>query len=152
MNVFILDLNPRLAAQYHLDKHVVKMPLETAQILCTVLHEFGIEAPYRKTHAKHPCTLWAKQSEQNFDWLVQLGIELCNEYTYRYGKVHKCFDVIKHCQLNKPRLPNIKTDYALAMPDEYKTNDVVTSYRNYYQYGKTNLLKYTRRKCPIWLN
>lgn len=152
MNVFVLDLNPKLAAQYHLDKHVVKMPLETAQILCTILHEHNIDAPYKKTHAKHPCTLWAMQSVQNFDWLVQLGVELCNEYTYRYGKIHKCLQVIEYCAQNKPNLPNIQTGYALAMPDEYKTNDVVQSYRNYYQFGKTHLLQYTRRQHPTWLN
>ena len=104
MNIFYLDENPVIASQYHLDKHIVKMPLETAQILCTIHWTKGKEAPYKPTHLKHPCTLWVGESIKNYDWVCELGIALCKEYTYRYGKVHKCEEIINWCIINKPDL------------------------------------------------
>ena len=86
MNIFVLDIDPQLAASLHLDKHVVKMPLETAQMLCTINAEFGIDVPYKATHKNHPCTLWAKATKANYQWLTALGLNLCYEYTYRYKK------------------------------------------------------------------
>lgn len=62
MNIFVLDYNPKLAAQYHCDKHVVKMILESTQIVCSVANELGIETPYETTHYNHPCTVWARES------------------------------------------------------------------------------------------
>lgn len=37
MNIFVLHWLPQIAALYHCDKHVVKMILEYAQILCNRL-------------------------------------------------------------------------------------------------------------------
>ena len=79
MNIFILHLNPKKAALMTCDRHCVKMILETAQLLCTISHEYGFDAPYGSTHEKHPCTLWIKESKQNWIWLQQYGIHLCEE-------------------------------------------------------------------------
>jgi len=154
MNIFVLDLEPHLAAQYHADKHVVKMVLETAQILCTVLNKMGYTTPYRSSHIHHPCVKWAAKSYENYIWLKNLGLELGAEYTYRYGKIHKCFEVI----VNLPSpdfnefLENEATPFAQAMPDIYKNQeDTVAAYRNYYVGAKKDLLKYTKRKMPGWL-
>ena len=154
MNIFYLDENPVIASQYHLDKHIVKMPLETAQILCTIHWTKGKEAPYKPTHLKHPCTLWVGESIKNYDWVCELGIALCKEYTYRYGKVHKCEEIINWCIINKPDLSNQDTKgYALAMPDEYKVEgNVVQSYRNYYIHGKAHLHSWKKREKPTWIN
>jgi len=154
MNIFYLDADPAIASKYHLDKHVVKMPLETAQILCTIHWLQGNEAPYKATHKNHPCTIWVNQSIKNYDWVCQLGLELCKEYTFRYGKTHKCEAIIQWCIENKPNLPiDNMQDYALAMPDEFKVNgDVVQSYRNYYKYGKTHLHSWKNREVPTWIS
>lgn len=153
MNIFYLDENPTVASQYHLDKHIVKMPLETAQILCTIHWMKGNEAPYKATHIKHPCTIWTAESIKNYDWLCELGIALCKEYTYRYNKTHKCEAIIDWCITNKPELSNeVTNSYALAMPDEYKVkNDVVQSYRNYYKHGKQHLHSWKNREKPFWI-
>jgi hypothetical protein len=153
MNIFYLDKNPRVASHYHLDKHVVKMPLETAQILCTVQWLNGNEAPYKPTHKKHPCTLWTNNSIENYKWVCELGIELCKEYTHRYNKTHKCEEIIRWCIDNTPKLPEIKTtEFALAMPDEFIVEkDVVQSYRNYYKYGKKHLHSWKNREIPTWI-
>ena len=90
MQVFVLDLDPKKAALYHNDKHIVKMPIESAQILCTVHHLTSnrTDIPYKKTHVNHPCVKWVLESIDNYNWLVSLMIDQLKEYTYRYGRVH----------------------------------------------------------------
>jgi hypothetical protein len=159
MNIFILDLDKSLAAKYHLDKHVVKMVLETAQLLNTAMSkhskEYLANPIYRITHANHPCSLWAAKSIQNFEWLTDFGMELSKEYTYRYGKTHKSQYVIE-CLADskyKTSIPNTGlTEFALCMPDNYKVKgDAVASYRNYYRGEKLSIAKYTKRDFPDWL-
>ena len=158
MNIFILDNNLKKSAHAHVDRHIVKMPLETAQLLCTTRHELGEVAetiPYRKTHVNHPCSVWARESYANYKWLCSMGIELCKEYTYRYGKVHKCQAVIENCIENTPD-PNTftyleLTEFPQAMDDEYKSNDPVLAYRNYYNQAKSHLHSWKDRKKPEWI-
>jgi len=156
MNIFVLDLNPEKAAQYHCDKHVVKMILETAQIMSTVIQkQFDTEDfLYKSTHQSHPCVLWAEKSYENLMWLYNLGISLCNEYTYRYDKVHKtriiierCYDYIQDIFYNEIGL----TEFYQAMPDEYKNSDVTIAYQNYYLGEKNSFLNYTKREKPNWI-
>ena len=153
MNIFKLDDNPKLAAQYHNDRHCVKMCLEYAQLLCTTRRERGDDtAPYRATHKNHPSAVWARESIDNYIWLCDLGIELCEEYTKRYGRRHKCQDVIEDCLDNAPDLPDIGiTPLKLAMPDEYKSDCPVKSYRNYYMSDKRHLADW-RTQVPVWWN
>ena len=106
MNIFILDTNPRKCAEYHNDKHVVKMILETAQLLCGVhwITQSTYEIPYKLSHKNHPCSIWARECIENYNWLCELGIELCEEYTYRYGKRHKSQDIIEWCIAHPPKI------------------------------------------------
>lgn len=153
MNIFILDYNPKLSAQYHADKHM-KMILESAQILSTVVRLYNIKDDmlYRPTHQKHPSTIWTAASKDNFQWLSDLGIYLGEEYTYRYGKIHKSIEIIKKAQQYSNLLPNNGlTKFAQAMPDQYKNDDAVKAYRDYYRLAKTKLLVYTKREVPEWL-
>jgi hypothetical protein len=134
MNIFVLDTNPSKAAKLLCDQHVVKMIVESAQMLCTTHWLTGGQAQYKATHRNHPCTIWCKESTQNYKWLVKHALSLCKEYTLRYGKTHKTQEVIKWCADNIPALPKTKlTDFAQAMPDEYKVScDAVQAYKNYY--------------------
>ena len=152
MNIFVLHSDPVIAAQHQVDKHVVKMPLESAQILCSALIRHGIEGtPYRQAHKNHPCTLWAGDNRANFDWLVKHGIALSEEYTARYGKRHKSQNVIEWCSGMSAHIPSgCLTPHRLAMPDEYKSDCVVTSYRKYYLGEKRKLAKWTKTDPPAW--
>lgn len=153
MNIFILDLDVKKCAQYHVDKHVVKMILETAQLLCGVhwVTETLHSIPYKLSHKNHPCSIWSRESLSNYLYLCELGLELCNEYTYRYGKRHKSQDVIEWCLVNKPKIKDIGfTEPAKAMPDEYKVKSVVESYRNYYMGAKSDFAKWKNREKPCW--
>jgi hypothetical protein len=157
MNIFFLDPDPRKCAQYHLDKHVVKMILETAQMLYSVHWVLELELPeiaYKKTHINHPCSIWARTSVQNYKWLCELGKELCREYTFRYSKVHKTEKHIVWLDNNIPDLPGIDfTEPAQAMPVEYKHADPVCAYRTFYiknKMGERGITKYTKRPTPIW--
>lgn len=145
MNVFVLDLDPSRAAEALCNKHVVKMCLETAQILCTVMG-----GKYKPTHTRHPCVRWAGASRDNADWLVQHGLAIGAEYTYRYGKRHRSVDVIEDCASRLLQIPaGSLTQFALAMPEEFHTNDAVRSYRTYYQ-TKRRFAAWTRRSIPDW--
>lgn len=151
MNIFILDTDKTKCAQYHLDRHVVKMILEYAQLLSTACRHTGLDVGYRSTHINHPCSKWVRESKDNWLWLRDLSTELNREYTHRYGKSHKSYDVIK--SLPVPNLPDKGlTKFALAMPDEYKVSDPVQSYRNYYNGGKVKIATWKNRNKPYWFN
>ena len=170
MNIFVLDYNPEKCAEYHCDKHVVKMILETVQMICTnhrvanILTKDYKEIPYQATHVEHPCTVWARQSKQNYLWLCELLEALHMEWQYRYKEYnednyeeteHKSYVVFK--QLNHEAyansLPNIGLQpFAQAMPIEYRhPTDAVEAYRLYYVREKSDILKYTKRNKPKWL-
>ena len=155
MNVFFLDWDVEKNAQYHCDKHVVKMILETAQLLCGVHHMTSNETdyvPYKLSHKNHPCAIWARESLTNYLYLGELGLELSREYTYRYGKKHKSQEIIEWCLVNKPQITDIGfTIPPKAMPDEYKTQDVIESYRKYYLGAKKTFLTWKERQVPDWV-
>lgn len=154
MNIFVLDFDNRKSAESYVDSHVVKMPLETAQMLCTCLWNYNITAPYKATHKKHPCNLWLYESIDNYNWLCDLGIQICKEYTHRYNKRHKCEDIINWCIQNPPPIGSFGvTKQPMAMPNECKVNgDVISSYRKYYLEHKQHLFKWTKRQAPSWIN
>ena len=154
MNIFFLDFDTNKCAKYHCDKHVVKMILETAQLLCGVHHmtpQVTPQVPYKLSHKNHPCAIWARESLSNYLYLCDLGLELCKEYTYRYGKRHKSEQVILWCINNKPNIPDLGfTEPAKAMPDEFKVESVVQSYRNYYMGAKSGFANWKLREVPEW--
>ena len=157
MNVFILDYDVKKCAEYHCDKHVVKMILETAQLLCGVHHvtpQVPLQVPYKLSHKNHPCAIWTRESLSNYLYLCDLGLELCKEYTYRYGKRHKSQDVIEWCLDNKPNIKDVDfTSPPMAMGDEYKIgNNVIESYRNYYREAKKTFVNWKNREIPDWFN
>lgn len=156
MNIFFLDFDTQKCAQYHCDKHVVKMILETAQLLCGVHHlipQVTPQVPYKLSHKNHPCAIWTRESLTNYLYLCDLGLELSKEYTYRYGKRHKSQDVIEWCIVNKPNIVDIGfTSPPKAMPDEYKVINVVESYRNYYMGAKKDFAKWKNREIPEWFS
>jgi hypothetical protein len=156
LNIFRLSDCPAEAAAAHFDAHVVKMPLETAQILSTaVFNASGRVIGYKPTHHKHPSTIWAGESRANFLWLTKLGKELCNEYNHRYDKVHKCLAAIELAEQYAEEIPDLpETPQKLAMPELLRLSHPVDSYRNYYLYGKIGVTKrvyYTRRRPPSWI-
>lgn len=135
------------------------MILEYAQLLSTAHHVIDgtpKREVYRPTHINHPSAVWTRQSFNNYNWLWALLRETCKEYTHRYGKVHK---VESSCLLKRlwfqPETP-IMTSAPLSappqcMPEEYKKDNTVEAYREYYIKGKTNLLKWTKRETPYWI-
>ena len=151
----------------HVDKHVVKMILEYAQLLSTshrvldgtiidtlsasgrkakkyVLNDDRDSILYSATHINHPSAVWCRQSVANYIWLAELLEECCIEYSYRYGKTHKVESsgLMQALKNNIPK--NISnqpfTEPTPAMPDDVKVpGDSLTSYRRYYVTNKTHL-------------
>lgn len=152
MNIFVLSYDPRAAARMQCDAHVVKMPLETAQLLCTAFP--AGEAPYRPTHERHPCALWTRRSRANYGWLLEHGRALCREYSIRYGRTHASEAVVRWCAdrasgLAFPRKG--RTRFALAMDERYRGGGAVASYRRYYAAAKASFCRWERgRPMPAW--
>jgi len=140
-------------ARDHCDQHVVKMILESVQILCTALNKKGFKTPYRSTHTNHPCVLWAGASYDNFRWLWRLTVALNEEYRFRYRKTvdHASLSVLP--RISRFRFPRRGlTPFAQAMPDRYKVpGDAVAAYRQFYAGEKKRFATWTRRSPPRWL-
>ena len=177
MNIFYLSNDPVEAAQAHLDKHVVKMILEYAQLLSTAhriidgservvlsnsgrkkkvweLNDQRNELLYSATHINHPSAIWARSSSCSYEWLYRLFCATCDEYTHRYGKVHltdsKLRDVLKQ---HPKRIGKSKAwvGPTPAMPDECKVaGDPLASYKRYYIDKKADMAKWTNREPPEW--
>lgn len=158
MNRFILSDNPVEAAKFHNDKHVVKMILEEAQMLSTAHHLSFTGIPedfasriYKPTHQNHPCSVWVRQSEQNYLWALSLFASLCKEYSHRYGKIHKSFSLYPFLSQLPKHLPSTGlTSFPQAMPEYCKNVDAVLAYRMYYLMEKTSIANWTNRPVPIW--
>ena len=157
MNIFVVNADPVLAAQDLCDKHIVKMILESAQMLSTIHRLCGSTSDllYKPTHANHPCTIWARTSTANYRWLYQHFIALSLEYTFRFNKQHKSYvqlrRVLEHPPVCVP--DGALTPFAQAMPAEYCSEDAVQAYRRYYAVKKQTIdMKYTNRNQPSWLN
>jgi hypothetical protein len=178
MNIFYLDHDVKKCAEMHNDKHVVKMILEYAQLLSTahrvldgtivvglsktgrkqsryVLSDNRESLLYSATHLNHPSAVWVRQSKENYIWLANMLLALCEEYTYRYGKTHK----VERDGLADVLIKNIPNNIANrdftqptpAMPDEVKiSGDSIKSYRNYYINNKTHLANWKKRTTPEW--
>lgn len=160
MNIFYLHHSAPLAARMHCDIHVVKMILETAQMLCTVhhLHGNGEAVPYKPTHQHHPSVKWAADSKAQYDWLQQLGVFLCNEYALRYNaRRHKCEQYIKGVLSAPPPALLAQKKFGWceppqAMPDDCKVaGDAVTAYRNYYKKYKSSFAKWKLGAVPAFM-
>lgn len=134
------------------DKHLVKMILESAQMLCTCNNEKGNPAPYSSTHKNHPCNKWVRSSLGNYNWLLKHAEEMCREFKRRYKKNHKSCEVINWCKNNKPKIKNKKlTSFVQAIPNKYKQKNPVQAYRNYYIHEKLKFCKYKHSKKPKFI-
>lgn len=180
INIFFLDEDPVLAAQYQVDKHVVKMIVETAQLLSTAHRVLdGLEVQltvekdgklrkkkvwvidderngilYNATHINHPSAVWVRESVENYNWLVDHLFALSDEYTYRYGKKHATIQKLGY-EIQSPPF-NLKewdwTQPPCAMAEEYIISDnYIENYRNYYAKGKSKFHKWKNRPQPEWI-
>ena len=179
MNIFYLDKDAKTAAQYHCDKHVVKMILEYAQLMSTAhrlldgdeaivkinnrnrrvwtLHDHREQTVYKPVSWNHPSAVWVRQSLDHYQWLWNLAIELCQEYRHRYGgttdKQHKTSVVIQNLSFapdNIPRL-GVFSEPPQAMPEDAKVpGDSVEAYRNYYRIHKRRMANWKIRGTPFW--
>ena len=165
MNIFILSLIQKEIAEYMMDKHVSKILLEAVQMLCSAKRVLDPDDPinekiYKLAHKNHPVTIWCRKSKQNFLWTLDLVDALHQEWKFRYGhpesKMHKSYLM---AQVLREHLPNEDafeekgmTPFALAMPDQYKSDDAVLSYRNYYMSEEKQKIATWKKKRerPNW--
>lgn len=178
MNIFYLSKDTQQCAQMHVDKHCVKMILESAQLLSTAhrvldgnqtviksktnrnkkvwqLPDNRDSVLYSATHVNHPSAIWVRKSGLNYAWLWHLTYDLCKEYTYRYGKVHKIEREFLLDALKEPPKNILWTHFTEptpAMPDQYKVpGNSIESYRNYYNGEKQRMFSWKKRETPYWI-
>jgi hypothetical protein len=176
MNIFYLDKDPRLAAEYHCDKHVVKMILESAQVLSSahrfldgqqveglsksgrkakrwILNDSRENVLYSVSHLNHPSVVWTRSNIDHYRYLFELFQYLLDEYTYRYKKDHKCGMLLQPL-FESPFNIDVEAPWSeppQAMPEDSKVpGDSVSAYRNYYINHKHHFAKWTRREVPFW--
>ena len=175
MNIFVTDPCPRKSAVVLPDKHVVKMPLESCQMISIIYSKwyFNWEEIHRKdglpystqkgAFRNHPCTQWAAKNHYNLAWLIQHGCALCTEYLHRYGKVHTCAKTLFEAKKMFHRIvgdsitcSSMADNFARAMPDEFKYDtsiDTFTAYKMYVSskpWVASNYLRDQSRK-PNWV-
>lgn len=178
MNIFYFDKNPRTCAAQHCDKHVVKMILEYAQLLSTahrvldgkqqvvlknnrkkteyILDGFLNDSLYAATHINHPSAKWVRNSSENYKWLFSLFIELLNEYTYRYNKVHACARLVSVLYSLPNNIPDGKFESPWrAMPEQYLVDKSLAnycelSYHLYFKTEKQRMAQWKNREVPEW--
>lgn len=153
MNIFFLDKSPMLSAKYQCDKHVIKMILESAQILSTVkrLYNYNIDGLYKATHINHPCITWTKSSYSNYVWLLVHFFYLSLEYNYRFNKDHKSFSLFSLLSNIPKDMPKIPFQLNLKVTDNEEI-DVIQSYRIYYNNkSKSIKMNWTNREIPWFM-
>lgn len=180
MNIFILSENPVEAAQLQCNKHIVKMPLESAQMLSTAhrildgiqtlgksksgkrnvklyVHPEHDDLLYKAVHHNHPCTVWTMETSENYKWHYEHFVSLCDEYKYRYGREHESFRKLKDILKNPPKnisKTNQLTQFPLAMnsnPECMFRDDPVKSYRMFYQTKQDRFnMLWQPREVPEW--
>ena len=150
MNIFYLHRDPKKAARYQYNKHVVKMILESAQMLCTAHHYYGNgdNVPYKPAHVNHPSTIWVRENMLHYRWLYNHMLALGLQYMKRYGKQHlaiyKCREACMWAPEGIPTLPFKQPPQ--AMPDEYKHKDSIIAYWQYYINDKAHIAAKTEKK------
>ncbi len=162
MNIFVLSNCPKEAAKMHCDKHVVKMCLESVQMLCSVFYTKGYvgNIPYKLTHKNHPCSIWARNTENNFNWILEHSRALFDEYTKRYKKIHKSQKVLEWCEKNKTVLSFFSKDlepFPIAIADDklcrkvegFDKKDRIEQYRLYYIFDKPFAV-WNHSETPSW--
>lgn len=175
MNIFYLNPEPKLCAEMHCDRHVLKMIIEYAQLMSTAHRVLDGEEYYALTangrkikrwrlnderegglmkasHINHPSNVWTRSSNNNYNWLYYMWRALCREYTHRYGKRHACEKYAVFIQDPPKNIPvDYKTQPPQAMPDECKIpGDSVAAYHKYYIEKKAGFAKWTNRETPKW--
>jgi hypothetical protein len=166
MNIFILSLIQKKIAEFMMDKHVSKILLESVQMLCTAKRIVDPEDAetmselYRIAHKNHPVTIWCRKSRENFVWVLDLIDELHTEWRFRYGhpdtKFHKSYLVALQLREKIPAEDMFDevglTPFALAMPDEYKCDNPIEAYRNYYMSPeKQKIASWNKKRAkPDW--
>jgi hypothetical protein len=154
MNIFYVQEDPIKSAQELADQHILKMGIESAQMLSTAHWLTGTEAPYKKAHPNHPSTKWARESIQHYRWLCKHGLEILKEYTRRYGKVHKTESIMDWLCKNEPKLEDKGfVPPPQCMPEEFKDSNTVFAYRKFYVKDKIAVKNLTYNKCtpaPNW--
>ena len=176
MNIFYLNEDAQISAQEQCDKHICKMTIEYCQLLSTAHRVLDGAEYYDKTknnrkikrwllsderevylmkasHINHPSNIWTRECAENYDWLLEMWVNTCYEFEYRYDKKHKTLERLKYLT-NRPKniiINGSMTEMPQCMPDYCKIpNQPIAAYKNYYIKEKTRFATWKNRSIPLW--
>ena len=175
MNIFYLHKTPTVSVKMHCDKHVVKMVIEYAQLLSTAhrmldgtqwidassgrrikrwrLDDSKMDSVlYKASHINHPSAIWVRQNNSQYQYMYNMFENLCEEYTYRYGKIHMTDSKLRELLVDSPKNIPIGSfqEPPQCMPDNCKQDSTVDAYKLYYVEEKKDFAKWTKRPTPMW--
>ena len=175
MNIFYLHEDPIQNAKWHIDKHIVKMPIEYAQLMSTAhrlldgemylgktaigrnikrwrLHDEREYILYKASHINHPSAIWVRESIENYFEMYKLYMAVLAEFTNRYGKVHGSSKPSIALIRPPSNIPMVKgTQLPQCMPEICKVkNNPILAYRNYYIVEKNSFASWKNREIPEW--
>ena len=175
MNIFYLHEDPIQNAKWHIDKHIVKMPIEYAQLMSTAhrlldgemyigktaigrnikrwrLHDEREDILYKASHINHPSAIWVRESIENYFEMYKLYMAVLAEFTNRYGKVHGSSKPSIALIRPPSNIPMVKgTQLPQCMPEMCKVkNNPILAYRNYYIVEKNSFASWKNREIPEW--
>ena len=175
MNIFYLHEDPVQNAKWHIDKHIVKMPIEYAQLMSTAhrlldgemylgktaigrnikrwrLHDEREDILYKASHINHPSAIWVRESIENYFQMYKLYMAVLAEFTNRYGKVHGSSKPSIALIRPPSNIPMVKgTQLPQCMPEICKVkNNPILAYRNYYIVEKNSFASWKNREIPEW--
>lgn len=165
MNLFVTDECPVKSAQHHCNVHNVKMIVEVAQMLSTAHFVLdGVQVGYKPTHKNHPCSIWIRETSENYNWAFNHLKALCDEYTYRTGKVHKTSELLDSLAKQPSKIVSAaRTQFVVAAPDKHKITGIFNPIKGYQDYlnekfaewacrDKPIRVQWTKRNKPEWLS
>lgn len=157
MNIFATSQCPIQCAQEMTNVHVVKMILESAQLLSTAHFVLdGVQVGYKPTHQNHPCAIWCRKTSDNYFWLYKHFEALLTEFIFRTGKIHKSSEQLQALYyLPKNIRADGQTPFSLCMPEEFARLGLFDQTKAYQAYLNVKFAEWRSRDKPIkveWTN
>ncbi len=153
MNLFATSASPERSARALDDRRVIKMAVESAQLLSTAMWLRGLPAPYRPTHRYHPAVAWTRTNRASFTWVYRHFLALGAEYARRFGRQHASMRCSAAFRAAIPRFPKGRRPPFVNLTRHPRVRPVTTAYRRHLEdkwaRGPTRP-RWTRARPPRW--
>lgn len=165
MNIFALDIDPRMPAIYLDNKRVGKLLMEACQLMSHAValhdpevcefdfHPLGLCGSPNPTkgYVNGPVSKWVRSNQRRYDWTFCYATALAEEFEFRFGKQHASarrlprLAQFNHCLSDGPLLPFQNSARHQELGIDYTHLEAPESYRQY-----TSHRWETDKLTPVW--